>query len=140
MAVVGPSGRGQDDAVERADRLPPRRRGQILYGGRDLYDDYDELRTRIGFVPQPDVVHDTLTVQQALEYAGELRFAPDVLRDERSARIDPVLARRADHEVGSGTVRQVEVSSDRAPRRSCPGLRSLGGDGPHRVDDLARPP
>src|SRR4051794_32077037 len=91
MAVVGPSGAGKTTLLNAMTGFRPAGEGRILYGGRDLYADYEELRTRIGFVPQQDVVHDTLTVQQALEYAGELRFAPDVGEQERADRIDEVI-------------------------------------------------
>jgi ABC-type multidrug transport system ATPase subunit/pSer/pThr/pTyr-binding forkhead associated (FHA) protein len=91
MAIVGPSGAGKTTLLNALTGFRPAGSGRILYGGRDLYADYDELRTRIGFVPQQDVVHDTLTVQQALEYAGQLRFAPDVAPSERTERIDEVI-------------------------------------------------
>jgi ABC-type multidrug transport system ATPase subunit len=91
MAVVGPSGAGKTTLLNAMTGFRPAGAGRIVYGGRDLYAEYDELRTRIGFVPQQDVVHDTLTVQEALEYAGELRFAPDVAEAERAARIEEVL-------------------------------------------------
>ena len=92
MAVVGPSGAGKTTLLNALTGFRPADEGRILYGGRDLYTDYDELRMRIGFVPQQGVVHDALTVLQALEYAGELRFAPDVAAAERTARIDEVIA------------------------------------------------
>ncbi|MEA2496712.1 MAG: transport system ATP-binding/permease protein [Thermoleophilaceae bacterium] len=92
MAVVGPSGAGKTTLLNALTGFRPAGKGRILYGERDLYAEYDELRTRIGFVPQQDVVHDTLTVEQALEYAGELRFAPDVDENERTTRIDEVIA------------------------------------------------
>jgi ABC-type multidrug transport system ATPase subunit/pSer/pThr/pTyr-binding forkhead associated (FHA) protein len=104
MAVVGPSGAGKTTLLNALTGFRPAGEGSITYRGRDLYEDYDELRTRIGFVPQTDVVHDTLTVQQALEYAGELRFAPDVAADERSARIDEVIS-----ELGLEECRQLAI-------------------------------
>ena len=60
-------------------------------------------------MPQSDVVHDALTVQEALEYAGELRFAPDVAPDERSARIDEVIA-----ELGLEPCRNLRSGASRA--------------------------
>ena len=52
--------------------------GRVLYNGRDMYANYDELRHRIGYVPQDDLLHSQLTVRSALEYAAALRFPPDV--------------------------------------------------------------
>ncbi|HST26081.1 MAG TPA: FHA domain-containing protein [Gaiellaceae bacterium] len=91
LAVVGPSGAGKSTLLGALTGLRPAPRGSVYFGGRDLYTDYDELRQRIGFVPQDDVVHPELTVEQSLNYAAELRFAPDVTADERHQRVEDVL-------------------------------------------------
>ena len=52
----------------------PATSGTVRYDERDLYDNYDELRHRIGFVPQDDILHTPLTVRRALNYAARLRF------------------------------------------------------------------
>ncbi len=91
LAVVGPSGAGKSTLLGALTGLRRAPRGSVYFGGRDLYADYDELRQRIGFVPQDDVVHPELTVEQSLNYAAELRFAPDVTAAERHARVQDVL-------------------------------------------------
>ncbi len=63
----------------------------MFYDGRDLYEDYDELRLRLGFVPQGDVLHKELTVGETLEYAAQLRFSRDVGPIERRAQIELLL-------------------------------------------------
>lgn len=92
LAVIGPSGSGKSSLVAALAGLRPADRGQVLYGGRDLYQDYAELRNRIGFVPQDDVLHRDLTVRSTLEFAGRLRFPPDVTAEEAGTRIDELLA------------------------------------------------
>ncbi len=91
LAIVGPSGAGKSTLMNSLTGFRPASSGAVLYGGRDLYASYDDLRQRIGFVPQDDILHPLLTVRRALEYAAELRFPPDVTRQERSQRIDEVL-------------------------------------------------
>jgi ABC-type multidrug transport system ATPase subunit/pSer/pThr/pTyr-binding forkhead associated (FHA) protein len=91
LAVVGPSGAGKSTLLGGLTGLRPAPRGSVYFGGRDLYRHYDELRQRIGFVPQDDVVHPELSVEQSLNYAAELRFAPDVTAEERHARVEDVL-------------------------------------------------
>ena len=73
-----PVGRREVDPAARAHRVPARRRGVVEYAGRDLYAEYDELRQRIGLVPQDDILHPQLTVRTALAYAARLRFPTDV--------------------------------------------------------------
>lgn len=92
LAVVGPSGAGKSTLLGALTGLKPAAVGSVYFGERDLYAEYSSLRQRIGFVPQDDVVHPELTVQQSLEYAAELRFAPDVSAQERRARVAQVMA------------------------------------------------
>jgi len=92
LAVAGPSGSGKSTLLGALSGLRPATGGQVLYDGQDLYRRYDELRNRIGYVPQEDVVHRVLTVSQAMDYAAQLRFPPDVDRTQRTAEIDEVLS------------------------------------------------
>ena len=83
LAVVGPSGAGKSTLLNALTGFRPATAGRVLYDGRDLYEDYDELRLRLGFVPQGNVLHEALTVGQTLEYAAQLRFSRDVTSAER---------------------------------------------------------
>jgi ABC-type multidrug transport system ATPase subunit/pSer/pThr/pTyr-binding forkhead associated (FHA) protein len=90
MSIVGPSGAGKSTLLRALTGLNPADRGSVLYGGRDLYSSLD-LRQRMGYVPQEDLLHAQLSVREALDYAAELRFARDVDESTRSARIDEVI-------------------------------------------------
>jgi ABC-type multidrug transport system ATPase subunit len=91
MAVVGPSGAGKSTLLGALTGFRPAGSGAVEYDGRDLYENYAELRHRIGFVPQDDILHTGLTVRRALNYAARLRFPQDVSAPERTQRIDEVL-------------------------------------------------
>lgn len=91
LAIIGPSGCGKSTLVKAVAGLRPATQGAVRYDGRDLYADYAELRYRIGMVPQDDVLHRQLTVRRALRFAAALRFADDVPRKERRARVAEVL-------------------------------------------------
>ncbi|MGH3525611.1 MAG: ATP-binding cassette domain-containing protein, partial [Mycobacterium sp.] len=53
--------------------------------------EYASMRSRIGMVPQDDVVHRQLTVEQALGYAAELRLPPDTSAKDRREVVTRVL-------------------------------------------------
>nr|WP_096289620.1 FHA domain-containing protein [Mycobacterium ahvazicum] len=91
MAVVGPSGAGKSTLLSALTGFRPASSGEVRYDNRDLYQNYAELRHRIGFVPQDDILHTQLTVRRALNYAAQLRFPQDVSTRERRQRIDEVL-------------------------------------------------
>jgi len=93
LAIVGPSGAGKSTLLNALTGFRPATSGHVLYDGRDLYRDYDELRLRLGYVPQEDVLHGGLTVAQALDYGARLRFPRDVGAAERKRQIQEVLER-----------------------------------------------
>ncbi|MEU6584075.1 FHA domain-containing protein [Nocardia sp. NPDC046763] len=91
VGVIGPSGAGKSTLLGAVTGLRPATEGTVRYDGRDLYTDYDELRHRIGLVPQEDILHNQLATRRALLYAAELRFPGDTRSEEREQRVDEVL-------------------------------------------------
>ncbi|ACU71130.1 FHA modulated ABC efflux pump with fused ATPase and integral membrane subunits [Catenulispora acidiphila DSM 44928] len=92
LAVLGPTGAGKSTLMKALTGNRPADRGAVFYNGRDLYANYAELRNRVGYVPQDDILHPQLKVRDALRYAAQLRFPPDVPAAERNARVDEVMA------------------------------------------------
>jgi len=105
LAVVGPSGAGKSTLLNALTGFRPATEGHVLYDGRDLYEDYAELRLRLGYVPQEDVLHGGLTVGQALDYGARLRLPRDVGSAERRLRIEEVLG-----QLGIGATTDLVVS------------------------------
>jgi ABC transport system ATP-binding/permease protein len=91
MGVIGPSGAGKSTLLGALTGIAPANHGTVLYDNRDLYMNYQELRNRIGLVPQENILHTQLTARKALGYAAELRFPRDTSKAERRHRIDEVL-------------------------------------------------
>src|SRR5262249_44718176 len=92
MAVIGPAGAGKSTLLNALTGKRPADKGTVLYDNRDLYKSYEELRDRIGLVPQQSVTHDQLTARSALGYAAELRFPSDTGERERRTRVEEVLS------------------------------------------------
>jgi ABC-type multidrug transport system ATPase subunit len=92
LAVIGTTGAGKSTLLKALTGYRPADSGAVRYCGRDLYAQLDELRSRIGYVPQDDILHVSLTLRKALDYAAELRFADDTTPAERCTRVDQVLA------------------------------------------------
>ncbi|MEV7354894.1 FHA domain-containing protein [Kitasatospora sp. NPDC091276] len=118
VAVIGPSGSGKSTLLRALTGYRPADRGEVLYDGRNLYKQFAELRSRIGLVPQSEILHKELTVRTGLKYAAQLRFPGDTEARERAARIDEVLYelrldKRADNKItalSGGQQKRVSVA------------------------------
>jgi ABC transport system ATP-binding/permease protein len=91
VGVIGPSGAGKSTLLAAMTGMRPANAGTVLYDNRDLYEDYAELRHRIGLVPQENILHTQLTARRALQYSAELRFPTDTTAAERDARVTEVM-------------------------------------------------
>ena len=89
-AIIGPSGAGKSTLAKLVAGIMTPTSGAVRFDGYDIHGQYTALRTKIGMVPQDDVVHHQLTVAQALGYAAEIRL-PRACKEERRQAVDRVL-------------------------------------------------
>ena len=91
-AVIGPSGAGKSTFARLVAGYTHPTSGTVTFEGHNIHAEYASLRSRIGMVPQDDVVHGQLTVNQALMYAAELRLPPDTTKEDRQQVVAQVLS------------------------------------------------
>ncbi|MBS4728950.1 ATP-binding cassette domain-containing protein [Mycobacterium sp. SM1] len=90
-AIIGGSGAGKTTLSRLIAGYTRPSSGTVTFEGHDIHREYASLRSRIGMVPQDDVVHRQLTVNQALSYAAELRLPPDTSKADRAQAVAQVL-------------------------------------------------
>ncbi|OBF88703.1 ABC transporter ATP-binding protein [Mycobacterium sp. 852002-51152_SCH6134967] len=90
-AIIGPSGAGKSTFARLVAGYTHPTTGTVTFEGHNVHAEYASLRSRIGMVPQDDVVHGQLTVRQALMYAAELRLPPDTTKADREQVVMQVL-------------------------------------------------
>ncbi|MGV0698837.1 ATP-binding cassette domain-containing protein [Mycolicibacter sinensis] len=90
-AIIGGSGAGKTTLARLIAGYTRPSSGSVLFEGHNIHADYASLRSRVGMVPQDDVVHRQLTVNQALGYAAELRLPPDSSQADRDQAVAEVL-------------------------------------------------
>ncbi len=90
-AVIGPSGAGKSTLAKLIAGYTHPTTGTVAFEGHNVHAEYASLRSRIGMVPQDDVVHGQLTVRQALMFAAELRLPPDTTKADREQVVMQVL-------------------------------------------------
>lgn len=74
LAIMGPSGCGKSTLLKALNGASPVTHGSVHICGLELYSNYEYLKTQIGYVPQDDIVHKELTVEQSLRFAARLRM------------------------------------------------------------------
>ncbi|MBW0012459.1 FHA domain-containing protein [Mycobacterium sp.] len=90
-AIIGGSGAGKTTLSRLIAGYTSPTSGSVTFEGHNIHTEYASMRSRIGMVPQDDVVHRQLTVNQALGYAAELRLPPDTSKADRQRIVAQVL-------------------------------------------------
>ena len=90
-AIIGGSGAGKTTLSRLIAGYTTPTSGSVTFEGHNIHTEYASMRSRIGMVPQDDVVHRQLTVNQALGYAAELRLPPDTSKADREQVVAQVL-------------------------------------------------
>lgn len=88
-AIIGPNGAGKTTLMRALTGERPDA-GQVFINGQDLYAEPEYWLQRIGYVPEDNILHEHLTLQDALLYIGRLRLSNTPL-PEIEARVDKLL-------------------------------------------------
>lgn len=91
VGLMGPSGAGKTTLMLALNGYSPPNKGFSRINGQSLYEQYDSFRGSIGYVPQDDILHPELTVNEALYYTAKLRLPDDTTDKEISTLIDRIL-------------------------------------------------
>ena len=101
VVFVGPSGCGKSTLLKALNGDTPPTKGKVFLFNLELSANWQYLKTQIGYVPQDDIVHQQLTVEQCLYFTAKLRLDNlsdkyiDKKIDQASARFTKCLAEQA---------------------------------------------
>lgn len=87
VAILGGSGAGKTTFMNCINGFEPATEGTVLFDGIDLYKNYKSLKSRMGYVPQQDIVYDELTLKDMLRYTGKLRLPREEVRTTLDKRV-----------------------------------------------------
>lgn len=91
VALMGPSGCGKSTLLQVLNGIYKPATGNVEIFGLSLHNHFELLKQFIGYVPQDNIVHEDLTINQALFFTAKLRLGQNVNPDELNERIDHVL-------------------------------------------------
>lgn len=91
VALIGGSGAGKSTFMDSLNgfRLPTS--GTVLINNDNFYENYNAYKNILGYVPQQDIVYDSLTVEEMLTYSAELRMPEDSTKEDIKERVAEVI-------------------------------------------------
>ena len=87
VALVGGSGSGKSTLMKSLLQINNLDSGEVYLNGDDLRQNWAIYRSQVGYVPQEDIIHHNLTVEEVLNYACKLRLPPDTNVKEQVGKI-----------------------------------------------------
>ena len=91
VAIIGGSGAGKTTLMNAISGFEPTFEGKVYCNGTDLVQNFQALKSVIGFVPQQDIIYENLTLQKMLYYSAKIRMPKDTRPAEIQKRIGEVL-------------------------------------------------
>ncbi|WP_172582807.1 ATP-binding cassette domain-containing protein [Subtercola boreus] len=90
-AVIGPSGAGKSTLSRVLTGIAQPSTGTVEFDDFDVHASYELVRSRIGLVPQEDVMHRQLKVKRALDYSARLRLPSESTVADRQGQVGHVI-------------------------------------------------
>lgn len=87
VVLVGGSGTGKSSLLTCITGTSPCTKGSVRFDGLDTADNRNAFEAVLGYVPQKDIMHDNLTVEQSLTFTAKLRIAHDATKAEINAAV-----------------------------------------------------
>ncbi|MBS0264368.1 MAG: ATP-binding cassette domain-containing protein [Planctomycetes bacterium] len=91
VCLIGPSGSGKSTLLKALSGREPPTDGVVQLNGRDLRTHFESLKQQIAVVPQQEMLHESLSVEQALWYTARLRLPVDTSRAEIETVLTDIL-------------------------------------------------
>lgn len=90
VGLLGPNGAGKTTIMRMITGYLPPSEGRVVIDDLDMFDQPNEVKKRIGYLPEQPPLYMDLTVREYLEFAARIRTVPS---GELKGRIDQVCER-----------------------------------------------
>lgn len=90
VLILGGSGAGKTTFINAVMGYE-KANGKIVYNDTDIYEEYEQMKYEIGFVPQQDLLRGSDTVYDTLANAAEIKLPRRIRTEQREEKILDVL-------------------------------------------------
>jgi ABC-type multidrug transport system ATPase subunit len=91
VALIGGSGAGKSTFMDSLNGFRMPTSGTVLINNDNFYENYNAYKNILGYVPQQDIVYDSLTVEEMLTYSAQLRMPEDSTKEDIRERVAEVI-------------------------------------------------
>jgi len=77
VCILGSSGSGKSTLMQALSARQPADQGQVFLNEVSLYANFQSVKQSIALVPQKDVLHEDLSLEECIGYTAKLRLPPD---------------------------------------------------------------
>ena len=93
VGILGGSGQGKSTLMTAICGIRPPTRGTVSIDGEAVGASFSGGRAAVGYVPQDDIVHVELTVEQAIRHSAKLRLDARIPPTEIRALVDGIIVK-----------------------------------------------
>lgn len=90
VGLIGPSGAGKTSLMLMMNGTIKPTSGDVFINSQSLFSNFDSFKGQIGYVPQDDIIHRELTVEESLKFSARLRFT-NYTKTEIQTQVDNVI-------------------------------------------------
>jgi len=87
VGFLGPNGAGKTTTMKIITNFIASSKGEVLIGGKLMSDDAEELKKRIGYLPENNPLYDDIPIMDYLKFVAELQGVPASEIPERIKQI-----------------------------------------------------
>ena len=88
VGLLGPNGAGKSTTMRILSCFTPATSGAVLVAGLDVFEEADEVRRRIGYMPENNPLHPDMRVREYLKFRARLK---GLARSRTRERVDAVM-------------------------------------------------
>ncbi len=92
IGLVGPSGCGKTTLMMMLNGYTQPTKGVVRLNNLSVHQNPEAFKGQIGYVPQDDIIHRELTVEESLRYTSKLRLGNSLSEEERDQQIDRIIS------------------------------------------------
>jgi len=93
VCILGSSGSGKSTLMQALSARTPADQGQVFLNDVSLYANFQAVKQSIALVPQKDVLHEDLSLEECIRYTARLRLPPDTAESGLRAAVAQAIER-----------------------------------------------